>query len=372
MPALALGQAVFGITILVVQAAVFKAWPRAVPAGATPCPGVSILKPLYGEEPGLYECLRSFCVQDYPLYEVVFGVHDPDDAAIAVVRRLQREFPGRTLTLVIDPRRHGANAKVSNLINLSTAARHDILVLADADIRVGRDYLQVVTAELQDPGVGIVTCLYRARPGAQFWSRLEAIFIHDWFVPQVLLAKTLGSRDFAFGATIAVQRATLAAIGGFEGLASHLADDYELGRRTRALGLRTVLSSYLVETTVWEPRFRDLVGHQLRWLRTIRTINPAGYAFSWLTFGFPLAVAALLWAPQERVGILVFLALAARLVLHFRACSHLRAKHHFGLVPLADCVLCGLWAVALVGRRVSWRGAALAVGADGSIKANRE
>ena len=363
--------AIAGVLVLAAQVLAWNSWPRRE-AEAADFPPISVLKPLFREGPRLYECLRSFCVQDYPAYEVVFGVQDPEDPAIGVVRRLQAEFPQRTLTLVVDPVCHGGNAKVANLTNLMSRVSHDILVLADADILVGEDYLRSLAGPVQDPKVGIVTCLYRGAPCGRLWDRIGALFIQDWFVPQVLLAKTLGSSDFAFGATIALRRQTLTAVGGFEALSSQLADDYALGARARALGLSTVLSSYLVTTVVDEPRLADLASHQLRWLRTIRLINPWGYFFSGVTFGLPIAVVAALIAGQDAMWGLVFLATLLRLVLHSEACRRLGARRRFGLVPLADALLCGLWVVGLLGRKVRWRGAVLAVGDDGSIKVNRE
>ncbi len=364
--------AAIALIVLTAQIVALRRWPRAGEDGhADPRP-ITVLKPLCGADAGLYESLRSFCCQDYPRYQLVFGVHSPQDPAIAVVERLRAEFPDRDLTLVVDPRRIGPNAKVSNLANMLAHARYDLLVLADADIHVGPDYLRSLAGPLQDPSVGIVTCLYRGQPVSGFWSRIEALFIQDWFVPQVLLAHALGSSDFAFGATIGLRREVLEAIGGFAAVSAKLADDYELGARTRALGLRTVLSPTLVTTTVDEPRFRGFARHELRWLKTIRLINPWGYAFSFLTWRFPLPLVAPLVAHEALVWGLAFLALVLRLMLHFRAYGRLRGWRDPVLAPLADCVLCGLWAAGFVGQGVTWRGATLEVGADGSIKANRE
>ncbi|MHB8252540.1 MAG: bacteriohopanetetrol glucosamine biosynthesis glycosyltransferase HpnI [Acidiferrobacter sp.] len=367
----ALGLAVIAVGVLIAQIWALRAWPKTRPPPKA-LPPISILKPLCGAESRLYESLRSFCCQDYPVYQVVFGVRDQADSAVAVVLRLQAEFPDRDLILVVDSRLIGSNAKVSNLANLMVRAQYDVLVLADADIHVGTDYLRALAGPVQEDDVGVVTCLYRGFPVGGIWARLGTLFIQDWFVPQVLLAHSLGSSDFAFGATIALRREVLAAVGGFEALAFQLADDYELGARSRALGRRTVLSSYLVETTVDEPRFRDLFLHELRWLRTIRLINPWGYTFSVVTLGFPLAVLAAVWAQHAVVSGLAFLALMLRLMLHSRACRRLGTGRHMGLVPLADVLLFGLWIVGFLGQSVSWRGQALAVCADGTIKANRE
>jgi len=365
------GLAGIAVGVLIAQIVALRFWPKPEPVPKM-FPPISVLKPLCGAEPRLYESLRSFCVQDYPVYQIVFGVRDEADPAAAVVGRLQTEFPGRDLVLVVEPSLVGANAKVSNLMHLMARARHDILVLADADIRVGTGYLRALAGPVQDEGVGVVTCLYRGFPVGGIWAGIGTLFIQDWFVPQVLLAHSLGSSDFAFGATIALRREVLVAIGGFEALAFQLADDYELGARSRAQGWRTVLSSYLVETTVSEPRFSDLISHELRWLRTIRLINPWGYAFSVVTFGLPLAVFAALWAQQTLITGLASLALVLRLMLHSQVCKRLRTTRHMGLIPLADSLLCVLWVVGFLGQGVKWRGQGLVVCADGSIRANRE
>ena len=188
-------------------------------------PPVTILKPLCGAEPETYACLRSFCDQEYPQFQIIFGVADAADPAVAVVRRLQREYPQLGLQLSIDRRQHGSNRKVSNLINMMPLVRHEILVLSDSDVCVRRDYLDRVIHPLRDGNVGIVTCAYQGRPRAGFWSLLGSLFINDWFVPSVRVAAFSGSRCFAFGATIAMRRDVLSHVGGFKSIANQLADD---------------------------------------------------------------------------------------------------------------------------------------------------
>jgi hopanoid biosynthesis associated glycosyl transferase protein HpnI len=215
-------------------------------------PPVTVLKPLCGEEPGLYECLRSFCEQDYPQFQIVFGVRNSRDSAVAVVFRLMREFPTKDLRIAIDGRLHGSSPKVSNLINMMPLASHDYFVIADSDVRVTRSYLASVVAPLLDPGVGIVTCGYRGWPRGGLWSLLGCLFINEWFMPSVCVAAMTGSRSFAFGATIAIRRHVLDGVGGFRSIANQLADDYRLGELTRRMGLRTVLSEVVVDTYVSE------------------------------------------------------------------------------------------------------------------------
>jgi ceramide glucosyltransferase len=322
-------------------------------------PPASILKPLCGAEPRLYENLRSFCLQDYPNFQIVCGVRDANDPAIEVVRRLQREFPSLDLTLAVDPSLHGANYKVSNLINILGRCRYDRLVLADSDICVGRNYLAEVVGALNDPAVGVVTCLYRGRPVAGFWSRLGALFIDDWFAPSVWVAHFLGSQAFAFGATIALRRETLTAIGGFEAIADQLADDYRLGELTRRLGLRTVLSSHIVTTDVVERDLESLFEHELRWLRTIRSLQPSGFMFCFVTFSLPVAfIGFLLAADSLAAQTCLGVTIAARLALHAvqRRRAGKSALSEIGLIAPRDCLNLVLWCVSFASWRVRWGG----------------
>ena len=332
-------------------------------------PPVTILKPLCGAEHELYECLRTFCDQSYPRFQVVFGVSDGNDPAIDVVARLQREFPSIDLKLAVDRRQHGSSRKVSNLINMMPLASHDYLVISDSDVRVGRDYLSSVVRPLLDQDVGIVTCPYRGNPRQGLWSLLGALFINDWFIPSVRVAAMSGSRAFAFGVTIAIRRQVLARIGGFASIANQLADDYRLGELTRRLGLRTVLSEVVVETCVDEQGFGGLVRHELRWLRTIRAVRPIGYTLSFITFGVPVAVAGSLIAGGTFPALaLSALTVAARVLLHFRVRGKSQTPAHSLLVlPLRDGLSLGLWVWGFMTRRVHWREDRYRVGSDGSV-----
>lgn len=340
---------------------------------ATGSQPVSILKPLHGDEPDLYENLRSFCVQDYPEYQIVFGAHSEQDPALRVVERLRREFPQRDIICVVNPAQHGSNHKISNLINIEKKTRHDWLVLADSDIRVGPDYLQRVTAPLARARTGIVTCLYRGRPSGGIWSRLGALFINEWFVPTVLVARLFGSSSFGFGATIALRRDSLLAIGGFKAFANQLADDYQLGELTRARGLQTVLSDYVVETSVIETSATGLMRHELRWLRTIRAIQPGGYLLMFITFGLPMMLLLAL-VPTLRPMALPLLAFTAgaRAVIHYDASCQRPSPGLFALLtlpllPLRDLLSLGVWATSFASRRVSWAGNEFSVADDGSL-----
>src|SRR5271165_1516178 len=231
---------------------------------------ISVLKPLHGAEPGLYENLRSFIEQDHPSVQIVFGVNNPEDAALDDARALIRNFPGKDIVLVIDRRSRGSNRKVSNLENMMSTARHDLLVLADSDMRVERSYLAAVTEPLRDSCVGAVTCLYRGVSTGGLWSDLGAMQMNFGFLPSALLGNALRIGGGCFGATIALSRATLDRIGGFASFRHELADDRRIGDAVRAQGLAVVLSRYLVEAQVHEPALAALWRHELRWARTMR------------------------------------------------------------------------------------------------------
>ena len=346
-----------------------RARPRPGEAASPPLP-VTVLKPLCGAEPGLDRALRSFCDQEYTGgMQIVFGVQHPADPALAVLEGLKRDYPRLDLTVVVDSTRHGASAKVSNLINMMRAARHDWLVLADSDVRVPPGYLAAVAAPLADPTVGIVTCPYHGVPRPGLWSLLGALFINDWFIPSVRVAALFGSRAFAFGATIALRREALDAVGGFRAIADQLADDYRLGELTRRRGLRTVLSDVVVDTTVDERTLRHLAQHGLRWLRTIRVVRPGGYAFSAVTFSLPVAIIGSALAGGTPVTLALLAAtLLLRLMLHSSAQTSARSWSGLWAIPLADALGFALWCGAFVTREVQWRQGRYRVARDGSVQ----
>jgi len=335
---------------------------------------VSVLKPLCGVEPRLYENLVTFCEQAHPRFQLLFGVSSAVDPAIGVVRRLQAAYPQCDIELVIDSRVHGRNLKVSNLINMAQRARHDIIVLADSDIAVQPDYLDTVTAPLADLDTGVVTCLYRAQSVGGFWPRMGALFINEWFAPSVRVAHAGGSRRFGFGATLALRRTTLENIGGFETLKDCLADDYWLAEHARALGLNTVLSPVMVATDVIEPTFTTLWLREVRWLRTIRSVNLPGFASLIITFTSPwLLVGALLAcelgnrdvahpAIALTLSISTVIGTVARILLHARSARYSRIFwRDLPLVPLRDTLLALQWLGAVFGSHVVWRGARMSV-----------
>ena len=254
-------------------------------------PGVTILKPLHGAEAGLYENLASFCEQDYRgRVQIIFGAHDRRDPAVGVVEQLIADHPDRDLELCITGASRGANPKVANLIGTQRSIRHEIVVIADSDIGVPRDYLSRTVAALRAPGVGLVTYLYRGDIRGGIWARLAAMAIDYHFLPNVLVGLALGLARPCFGATIALGRDTLAAIGGFDAFVAHLADDNAIGEAVRRAGLSVAIPPLVVRHTFAEQSAAELVRHELRWARTLRAASPWGYAGLALTHPLPFAI----------------------------------------------------------------------------------
>ena len=347
-----------------------RAFGRLRPAAGTFTAPVTILKPVCGLDPGLYGNLRSFCEQDHPEFQVLFGVRDPDDPAIPVVERVIRDFPGRDLGLVVDERVIGTNLKVSNLANMFPQAKHDVLVVADSDMRVDRKYLSAVTAPFADPKVGAVTCLYKGTPVGGLPSVLGSMFINDWFLPSVLAALTFNPMRFCFGATMAVRREALEEIGGFSALASHIADDYMLGRLVSESGYSVELSRYVVENLVLEPDVKTLIRHEMRWARTVRSVQPLGYTFSFLTNAIPLALILVLVSGFAAAGwAMLALAIVLRVTLHnvVRASVGIRGPAMPWLVPARDILSFVVWGGSFFGRDVHWREQRFLLEADGQL-----
>ena len=337
-------------------------------------PPVSVLKPLYGAEPALHENLRSFIDQDYPNRQIVFGVRNPEDGALPVARALVAERLEVDIDLVVDARAGGGNLKVANLINMLPAAKHDLLVFADSDMHVDSRYLATVTAPLRDPAVGLVTCLYRGLPAAGVWSRLGALHINFGFLPSALLGEALGTGGGCFGATIALRRGVLDRIGGLAVVRDELADDYRIGAAVRDLGLSTVLSPYVVETSVSEKNFKCLWRHELRWARTVRAMAPVGFAGSVVTHAVAIAGLAAIFSGLSATS-LVFLAISCLLRWATAgAIARILRLPTAGLwlLPLRDLLSFAVFVGSFFGRNVSWRDQLFHIAPSGRIIVERD
>lgn len=308
----------------------------------------------------MYASFRSHCVQDYPEYEILFGVNDRNDPAFTLVEQLQREFPDRSIRLLVCEKKLGANGKVSSLAQLAAQAKYDVFLVNDSDIRVAPDYLKTIVSELQKPNTGLVTCLYRGVPAATMASRLESLAISTDFAPGVLVARQIeGGLHFGLGSTLAFRRRELEAIGGFEAIVDYLADDYELGKRIADLGFGITLADQVVETFLPAYGFSEFFSHQLRWARTIRVSRPGGYAGLLVTYTLFWAALTVvltrgaLWA--WGVGAVAFL---MRVVMALEVGAVLRDKEvlrSLWLLPLRDLLAPVIWIWGMFGRRITWR-----------------
>ena len=366
---LAGGGACVGVVQALAASWLVATFARQARVTAVARPAVTVLKPLHGDEPLLEDALATLCRQDYPAWQIVFGVQDAADPAVDVVGRLRARFPACDIVLVVDAAQHGPNRKVGNLINMLGGAAHDVLVIADSDVHVRADYLERLVSALEQPGVGLVTTLYAGLPA---WRNLPAWLgatqITHGFLPSAVLARRMGRQD-CFGATMCLRRRDLNRIGGFAALVGHLADDNVLGRRIHGLGLRVALADTVPLTTVPETRLGALLRHELRWARTIRTLEPAGFAASVLQYPlawallsvllsglapWPVGLFAICWALRAAAALGVDRALRGGWQGDDKAALAFRCP--VWLLPLRDVLSVAVMLASYAGRRVDWRG----------------
>jgi ceramide glucosyltransferase len=333
-------------------------------------PALSILKPLHGDEPALAENLQSFFLQDYPApVQYVFGVQVPDDGAIAVVEALIKRYPAADAVLVVDKARHGTNPKISNLMNMRAAVRHDTVVLSDSDIAVEPGYLRRVAAALAPENVGAVTCVYTGWAAAGLASRLGAMGVSYHFLPNVMCGLGLKLTAPCFGSTIAIKGPVLREIGGFAAFADILADDNEIGRRVRAAGHAVAIPPFAVRHAATETTLASWFWHELRWMRTIRTVDPGGHAGSIVTHAVPLALVGLIltgFSPLSWCALAT--TLVARGVLKWTIDAAFRwSAGPAWILPVRDVLSFGIFLASLFGTRVVWQDEALRVDGEGAL-----
>lgn len=334
-------------------------------------PPVSILKPLRGLDPQIYRNFSSFCQQDYPDFELLFGVEDGDDPVVEVVERLQREYPQRSIQLFVIPATQ-MNRKASILHGLAAEAHHEILVVSDSDMRVTPSYLRRVVGPLADPAVGLITCPYRGRDPKTLTARLEALYMGVTFLPSVLVGRQVLEMRFAMGATVALRKSDLARIGGFAAVADYLADDHQLGAQIARLGLRVRLSDYIVETVLGGTTFREEWDREVRWSHCNRVSRPVEYPGLLLTFTTPFA---LLYVVASGFRLSGWAVLVISLLLRWLVAWVVTAytgnealRRWFIWLPLRDMLTAVVWLSGAVGRRVTWRGEKYILLPDGRLE----
>lgn len=357
----ALGSGVF--TLLFNAASPFLASSllrRPARAGAGgPWAPVTVIKPLKGEDRELYENLASFCLQDYPCYQLLLCVASPEDPALAVVERLRRDFPAADIEVVVSKNRIGYNPKVNNMANGYPFAKYDLLLMSDSDIRVEPRFLQRMAAPFADPGVGLVTSFYQAARSRGVWGHMEALSINAQFLPQALVAARLGMR-FAMGAALMVRRKAFEAAGGFANLADHLADDFWLGESVREAGWSLELAEGAVDAVPEDGSGLLHFEHLARWARTIRLCQPLGFAASLIQHGFSLLTLRALAMGLDAPGLgLMAGILAAKAASSAWLASRLGRRQPLAalwLLPLSEWFAFGAWLAGCGSDRVRWRG----------------
>ena len=324
-------------------------------------PPVSVLKPVRGLDFGSYENFLSFCLQDYPDYELLFAVNDDKDPAVPLIQRLQREFPERRIRLFAGAERLGANRKINKLARLVREARNDILVISDGDVRVGPRYLREVVAPFADPRTGLVTCFYRGIAERNLGAELEAVGTSSDFFAGVLMAEWLEGMTFALGASMVTTKSWLDRIGGLATIADKHSDDYELGHRVAQAGGKVVLSREAVWTMYPAQTPRGFFEHQVRWARTVRLCRPLSYAGLLFTHGLPWAVLAAVVAPARWIGAAyvaayVILRMAMAWAVGVWGVGDDVLRRRLWLVPLRDAIHFGVWLVSFGSNRITWAG----------------
>ena len=329
---------------------------------------VTVLKPLHDTEPDIPARLAAFCRQDYGApVQVLCGALRRDSITATAVHAMMAESSDLPIEIAVEPRTHGVNRKVSNLINMMPRARHDTLVLSDSDIVVGPRYLRTITALLASPRVGAVTCLYYGIGGDRLWTRLAALAVNVHFLPLAITAIRFGLAKPCFGATIALRRSMLERVGGFGALADVLADDNALGVAIQAQGYDVIAAPFLVGHCFFEESPLQLVRQQLRGARTIKSIDPIAYAGTIITHPWPLALLALLLGSHAG-ALVVVAALLSRVMLG--RCIEWRfdlPRQNYWLIPLQDIIAFAIYVASFFGATVHWRGADYRVMSDGTL-----
>jgi len=367
-----------GFSLFVVHAA-RRFWrpdsPSEEPAGREGFPPITILKPIKGVDMGLYANLASFLSQDYPSYQIVFCLQDPEDPALPILRRLREQFPHADVEIVVSRRRIGFNPKVNNLSNAAGLIKHDLLLISDSDIRVPPDFLRQAARPFADPQVGLVTAFYQSRCAAGVGPALESLAVNAWFMPQALGAVGLGMR-FGMGAVMLVRRKVFDDIGGFQALSRHVADDYLLGASVQALGYRIEIVRPVVFSIpdIWS--IQAHFDHLVRWCRTLRVCQPSGYLGSGLLHGFSIALACAVVSPSRAAWGLVCVVAAVRMAsvawIHLAYIGNPEILKTILLLPVSEVLQFAAWLGGFRSRRVIWRGQPYRIGSDGWLVPSAE
>jgi ceramide glucosyltransferase len=324
-------------------------------------PPVSLLKPVRGVDFGTYENFASFCVQDYPEYEILFCVNEVSDAAVPVIQKVMKDFSARRIRILANAPQLGSNRKINNLALLTREAKYEIMLQTDGDVRVGPNYIRELVAPFVDPAVGVASCFYRAVAQNSFWAELEAVGTASDFVAGALVAEWKEGITFALGASVGTTKTWLAKIGGYEAIANLLADDYELGNRVHQAGGKVLLCREPVWTMYPAQGAKGFWDHQVRWARTVRLCRPASFIGLLFTHGLPWALLAAAVAPSASIAAAYLLAyVVLRLIMAWVVgiwgINDDVLRRHFWLIPVRDLLNFAVWLAGFASNRVTWGG----------------
>jgi ceramide glucosyltransferase len=324
-------------------------------------PPVSLLKPVRGVDFGTYENFASFCMQNYPEYEILFCVNEMSDAAVPVIRKVMKDFPARRIRILANAPQIGANRKINNLALLTREANYEILLQTDGDVRVGPNYIRELVAPFVDPTVGVASCFYRATAQNSFWAELEAVGTASDFFAGALVAEWKEGITFALGASVGTTKTWLAKIGGYEAIANLLADDYELGNRVHQAGGKVLLCREPVWTMYPAQGAKGFWDHQVRWARTVRLCRPASFIGLLFTHGLPWALLAAAVAPCASIAaayLLAYVVLRSIMawVVGIWGINDDVLRRRFWLIPVRDLLNFAVWLAGFASNRVTWGG----------------
>ncbi len=327
-------------------------------------PPVTIFKPLHGMEEQLARNLDSFFQQDYPDFEIIFGVRDMENPAARIAEEVRAHYPQIPSRMIVSGPPEWPNAKVFSLDKMIAASSRAYFIISDSDVRVAPDFLRNTIPSLLDSRVGLITCMYRGVPASDFWSRLEALGLSVEMSSGVMVADMVEGMRFALGPAMAVRRDAVDAIGGIAAVKDYYSDDFELGNRIWAKKYRVVLSHYIVENVLTPRSPLRTLGDQLRWMKSTRYSRPAGHAGTGLTYAMPFGVLGLIagaalghWSIA--VGLFA-LAVATRMiqsvVVGWCVTRDPRSLALCWLYPLRDLFGFVTWLLSYTSRKFYWRG----------------
>ncbi|MEA5532646.1 bacteriohopanetetrol glucosamine biosynthesis glycosyltransferase HpnI [Crocosphaera sp. XPORK-15E] len=365
-----LGGSVFSILTVGTVKRFFKRSPKTLNF----TPPVSVLKPVRGLEKNLKRNLRTIATQDYPDYQVIYSVQDPQDPAYPILKEIQAEFGSDRISVVISTVEVGANGKVNNLLGGMEAARHDIIIISDSDTSLQPDYIATIVNPLANPDVGCVCTPFKVTKADSWYEKLELLTMNADFMPSVMFAEVTGASNSCLGPSIAIRRSTLDKLGGLDSLADYLVEDYEIGRRVWTSGQKMVLLPYMIDAVVDLASWRNWWSHQVYWDQNTYLARPGAFIATILIRAIPFAlIFALIRGDMIGLGVLIA-TIIIRLITAAITAQDMNDQETINslyLLPFRDAVGLIFWGLAFTQRTVIWRGVEFKLTSHGKMIKHR-